>query len=363
MKRNLLLEDGSLFVGEAIGSERADVLTEVVFNTAMTGYQEIITDPSYKGQAVAFTNPLIGNYGINARDSESLGIHLDGVIVSSCCPRPSNWRSYIGLSDWLRASGIPGIEGVDTRALALLIRTKGTMRGLIIDGEIDVDSQLARLRAYRYPTDQIARVSTPRVYSIPSDGPRIALLDMGCKLSIIKCLTKRGFALTVYPYDTPASTILATHPEGLFISNGPGDPASIPQVSANIAQLIEAGLPTMGVCMGQQLLALSQGARTYKLKFGHRGANQPVRDLATGRIDITSQNHNFAVDEQSLAGTGLEVTHINLNDGSVEGIRLRGKRAFAVQFHPEAAAGPHDESYLFGRFLDMVCGKEGWENA
>lgn len=363
MKRSLLLEDGTLFVGEAIGNEKCDRVSEIVFNTAMTGYQEIITDPSYRGQTVCFTNPLIGNYGINSRDSESLNIWLSSIVVAYCCDRPSNWQSLMSLSDWLKKNGVPGIKGVDTRKLALIVRTKGAMKCLMKDGDIDVEAELPKLRVAVLPTDQISEVSTPRIYALPADGPRIAVLDMGCKLSILKSLAKRGFSLTVFPYDAKASDILDSKPDGLFISNGPGDPQSVPQAAETVAKLIDTGLPTMGICMGQQILALSQGAKTYKLKFGHRGANQPVKDLLSGRTEMTSQNHNFAVSEESLQGTGLQITHLNLNDGSVEGLRLMGKRAFSVQFHPEAAAGPHDSTHLFDRFLAMVEGKEDWENA
>lgn len=359
----LMLEDGSRFDGYSIGA-RGEVTAEVVFNTAMTGYQEILTDPSYTGQMVTMTYPLIGNYGTSAEDAQSDGIKASGLIVKELAGRESNFRSQTCLEDYLQASGVIGLEGIDTRGLVLKLRSKGAMNGIFSTEDFDDASLLAKLAkapsmegldlvsgvTCKEPYHFEPRESYPRV-----DGPtyKIACLDFGIKRNILELMAAQGFDITVMPASTSPEEIMALEPDGIFCSNGPGDPAAVTYAIDNLKALI--GLrPIFGICLGHQLLSLALGAKTYKLKFGHRGANHPVRDESTGTIEITSQNHGFCVDPETLSDD-MEITHWNLNDKTVEGFRHKRLPLFAVQYHPEAAPGPHDSLYLFPRFREMIA--------
>jgi carbamoyl-phosphate synthase small subunit len=351
----LALEDGTLFYGRAIGAT-GENWGEVVFNTGMTGYEGVLTDPSYCGQIVVMTYPLIGNYGINAEDFESKKSYVRGFVVREACEIPSNWRSQGTLDAFLSQQGVVGLTDVDTRAITRRIRTEGTMRGIIATG--NVDGRLLSIRAREAPdlSDQhfIPEVTVSEIHTIPgAGGPRIALLDLGAKGNIARCLSERGCEVVVFPATTTAETIAGYHPDAMLISNGPGDPLRAEYAVDTIRQFI-GKMPLFGICFGHQLLGLALGARTYKLKFGHRGANHPVQDLATGRVAITTHNHGFAVDEQSLLDTGLVVTHRNLNDGTVEGFKHPELPIVAIQFHPEAAPGPRDANYLFDEYLALL---------
>jgi len=379
----LALENGAVFVGRGFGATGKSE-GEVVFNTSMTGYQEILTDPSYKGQIVTMTYPLIGNYGINSQDNESKAPHVAGFIVRELAPTYSNWRADRSLDEYLRQNGIIGIEGIDTRALTRMLREKGAMRGVLwaeeaqaagseaaplstgvpADGEL-VD--MARHAAGMAGADWVQAVKPDRAYSW-SAGPiapweltpveagpglRVVAIDCGAKQNILRHLRQRGVEVIALPADATAEQILAQKPDGLFVSNGPGDPAVLDYAIRPIAALV-GKVPIFGICLGQQLLGRALGATTFKLKFGHRGANQPVMNLPTGRVEITSQNHGFAVDQKSLEANGGIVTHVNLNDGTVEGFRHRDLPLFCVQYHPEASPGPHDAVYLFDAFIEMM---------
>ncbi len=368
----LLLEDGTLFEGHAFGA-RGETAGEVVFNTSMTGYQEILTDPSYKAQMVTMTYPHIGNYGVNPADVESGAVQPAGFIVREPCPAPSNWRSEQSLESWLAESGVVGISGVDTRALVRRIREKGAMRGAIISGRPARGALIARLD--REPPmigrDLVAEVTCAAPYRWteglfrlggeaelrpepprPKRPYRVVAYDFGAKFNILRLLVDHGCDVTVVPAQTPAADVLAMDPEGVFLSNGPGDPAAVDYAADAIADLI-GKRPVFGICLGHQIAALALGGSTFKLKFGHRGANQPVKELETGRVEITSQNHGFAVDPSRL-DAGVEVSHVNLNDGTVEGLRHRAAELITVQHHPEASPGPHDADPLFGRFASMM---------
>lgn len=368
----LLLEDGTLYEGHAFGA-RGQTAGEVVFNTAMTGYQEILTDPSYRAQIVTMTYPHIGNYGVNAQDVESRQIHPSGFIVREPCPRASNWRAEGDLEDWLARHGVVGIAGIDTRALVRRIRDKGAMRGAIISGPADRRALIDRLD--REPSmigrDLVAEVTCPEPYRWtdpllrlageehlrpapprPARPYRVVAYDYGAKHNILRLLVDHGCDVTVVPAKTPAADVLAMDPEGVFLSNGPGDPAALDYAAAAVSDLI-GRRPMLGICLGHQIAAHALGGTTYKLKFGHRGANQPVRDLATGKVEITSQNHGFAVDPTRLA-PGVEVSHENLNDGTVEGLAYAKAELITVQHHPEASPGPHDADPVFGRFVAMM---------
>lgn len=371
----LVLEDGTIFRGRAFGgmpSDSADpwIGGEVVFNTAMCGYQEALTDPSYTGQILVMTASQIGNYGIAKDDLEGPGPAVRGFVVRERSRVTSNHRAVTDLSSWLARAGVPGIEAIDTRALVRHLRSRGVMRGVIAFGDGVSDAALVeRARASDAMSGQnlAAKVSPrasvrwedslgewrPRGVPAGSASFRVVAIDCGAKHNILRHLAERGCQVTVVPHDIGAAEIMAMRPDGLFISNGPGDPAA---VEATIATLREvAGMvPTFGICLGHQLLALALGAKTWKLKFGHRGANQPVRNLLTGRVEITSQNHGFCVDEASLRAAGGEPTHIHLNDGTVAGFRHTSKPIFSVQYHPEASPGPHDSSYLFDCFMKMM---------
>lgn len=352
MERLLVLEDGTVYQGFAFGSDDFRI-GELVFNTSMTGYQEIITDNSYCGQIITMTYPLIGNYGINPDDNESLEPVLFGLVVRDYCDQPSNWRSQESLDQYLKKNHIPGIYGLDTRAITLKIRSRGTMKAIIANPDADIAAVTTQLQSSDFLHDQIQRVSTSKPFPVPNRGRRVVLLDFGEKLSIVRELTRRNCDLIVVPWDTSAEQILDYRPDGVMLSNGPGDPTDIAPAIETVRQLL-GKTAIFGICMGHQVLSLACGASTYKLKFGHRGSNHPVKNLATGRVEITTQNHGFAVDKDSLAGTDLELTHISLNDGACEGVRNTTVPAFSVQYHPEANGGPHDSNYLFDQFMDLM---------
>ena len=351
MKRYLTLEDGTTFVGEGFGAA-ADAVGELVFTTGMCGYIETLTDPSYAGQIVMQTFPMIGNYGIIPADFEGK-CAVRGYVVHEWCDTPSNFRAAGDLDTYLKSVGIPGIAGIDTRALTRTLRECGTMNATITD---EVPADLTAVKAYAV-TDAVASVTCAAPTEYSADGEtrcRVALFDFGAKRNIIRSLTARGCAVTVFPASTPAADILATAPDGVMLSNGPGDPAENTAIIAEIGKLL-GRVPVFGICLGHQLMALAVGGSTVKLKYGHRGVNQPARDLVSGRTYITSQNHGYAVVGNSLP-TG-EVRFVNANDGTCEGIDYPALRAFSVQFHPEACAGPHDTAFLFDRFCDLMKGE------
>ena len=350
----LVLEDGSVFEGEAIGYMPANGVAagEVVFNTTMTGYQEVITDPSYAGQIITFTTSHIGNYGVTNADNESRGSFARGVIVREMARRRSNWRSTDDLDSMLTAGRLPGIAGLDTRRLTRLLRDAGSLRGAF--GTADQATLLAAARAETGTAgvNLVAEVTTPEAYTVSGGRFSVVAYDFGIKSTILRCLSDIA-RVTVVPAGTPAADVLAMNPDGVFLSNGPGDPEMVTGATDAIRAIVEAGTPTFGICLGHQLLSRAFGGHTFKLPFGHHGGNHPVRELATGTVEITSQNHNFCVDPDSLSGVA-EITHVNLNDNTNEGMRLRGLRAFSVQYHPEAGPGPHDSRYLFARFADLM---------
>lgn len=354
MQARLLLEDGTLFTGKSFGAE-AEMTGEVVFNTGITGYQEVLSDPSYCGQIVTMTYPLIGNYGITRDDFESMRPFVHGFVVRRHEPVPSNWRAEYSVDNLLKEYGIPGISEVDTRMLTRIIRHYGTMKGILTTSNKPVeelkemlgDTTIAELR------NQVAKTSTPQMFSSPGSKERIVLVDFGAKSGILRELTSRGCDVVVVPHDTTAEEIRRLHPDGIQLSNGPGDPKDVPYAVDMIKEIM-GEYPIFGICLGHQLFALAAGADTEKLKFGHRGGNHPVKELASGRCYITSQNHSFAVREDSIKNTELEVTHINNNDKTIEGLKHSKYPAFSVQYHPEAAPGPLDSSYLFDQFLDMI---------
>ncbi|MFC2496124.1 MAG: glutamine-hydrolyzing carbamoyl-phosphate synthase small subunit [Scardovia wiggsiae] len=352
MERLLVLEDGTIYRGFAFGSDIFRI-GELVFNTSMTGYQEIITDNSYCGQIITMTYPLIGNYGINGDDNESLEPALFGLAVRDYCPEPNNWRSRETLDQYLKQKGIPGIYGIDTRALTLKIREAGTMKAAMAAADADTDTLVSLLRSADYLHDQVKRVSTARPFPVPNRGHKVVLMDFGEKLGIIRELSKRNCDLIVVPWNTDAEQIMEYRPDGVMLSNGPGDPADIPEAIDTVRRLL-GQVSIFGICLGHQLISLACGARTFKLKFGHRGSNHPVKNLSTGRVEITAQNHGYSVDIGSLAGTGLEVTHESLNDKTCEGVRHQEFPVFSVQYHPEASSGPHDSNYLFDEFIALM---------
>ena len=352
MERLLVLEDGTIYRGFAFGSDIFRI-GELVFNTSMTGYQEIITDNSYCGQIITMTYPLIGNYGINGDDNESLEPALFGLAVRDYCPEPNNWRSRETLGQYLKQKGIPGIYGIDTRALTLKIREAGTMKAAMAAANADADTLVSQLRSADYLHDQVKRVSTARPFPVPDRGHKVVLMDFGEKLGIIRELSKRNCDLIVVPWNTDAKQIMEYRPDGVMLSNGPGDPADIPEAIDTVRRLL-GQVSIFGICLGHQLISLACGARTFKLKFGHRGSNHPVKNLSTGHVEITAQNHGYSVDIGSLAGTGLEVTHESLNDKTCEGVRHQEFPVFSVQYHPEASSGPHDSNYLFDEFIALM---------
>ncbi len=353
MKAFLILEDGHVFAGSSIGA-RKEVVSEIVFNTSMTGYLEVLTDPSYSGQAVVMTYPLIGNYGICYEDMESDRPWVDGFIVRELSRIPSNFRSEDTIQNFLFQHDISGICGIDTRALTKILRESGTMNGMITTDENYVLEEV-REKLHAYSTgDEVSKVSCKEKYVLPGSGYKVALLDLGAKRNIARSLNKRGCEVTVYPSVTPAEEILAAKPDGIMLSNGPGDPKACGQVIQEIKKLYHSDLPIFAICLGHQLMALATGADTYKLKYGHRGGNHPVRDLKTGRVYISSQNHGYAVDTGSLDKSIAVPAFENVNDGTNEGLSYVNKNIFTVQFHPEACPGPQDSGYLFDRFLKMM---------
>jgi carbamoyl-phosphate synthase small subunit len=359
MKARLILEDGTVFSGTSFGAEQ-DSVGEVVFNTGMTGYQELLSDPSYCGQIVTMTYPLIGNYGVNRDDFEAVRPYIHGFVVREHCEMPSNFRSQQTLGNLLKEYDIPGIADVDTRKLTRKIREYGTMKGMITIGNANVADIVESLKNTPLPTDQVPRVSTKSVYSAPGNGPRVVLVDFGSKSGILRELVNRRCDVIVVPYNTTAKEIRRLNPDGIVLSNGPGDPKDVPQGIQLLKEII-GEYPIFGICLGHQLIALSCGADTAKLKFGHRGGNHPVKELETGRTYITSQNHGYAVTMESLQDTSLEVTHIAINDKTIEGLKHKEYPVFSVQYHPEAAPGPYDSGYLFDRFLKMVADKRKGE--
>lgn len=356
MKAFLILEDGTVFTGTSIGSTK-DMISEIVFNTSMTGYLEVLTDPSYAGQAVVMTYPLIGNYGITP-DMESKKAWPDGYIVRELSRIPSNFRCEGSIQEFLESQDIPGIAGVDTRALTKILREKGTMNGMITTNEnFDLDEIIPKLKAYSIG-DVVSKVTCGEAYILEGSGPKVALMDFGAKHNIARSLNRRGCEVTVYPADTPAETIIHSNPDGIMLSNGPGDPETCVSAIEEIKKLYNTNIPIFAICLGHQLMALANGGKTYKLKYGHRGGNHPVKDLSSSRVYISSQNHGYAVDAESLDSSVATEAFVNVNDGTNEGLAYTGKNIFTVQFHPEACPGPQDSGYLFDRFMDMMKGAE-----
>jgi carbamoyl-phosphate synthase small subunit len=370
MKATLALENGLLFEGTAAGASGV-AAGEVVFNTSLTGYQEVLTDPSYAGQIVTMTAPQIGNYGVSAEDVESRGVQVAGFVIREASPVASNWRADESLREYLVRHGIVAIAEIDTRALTRVLRSAGVMRGVVATGPVDQGELVERARNIppMEGQDLVRTVSCVEPFEwrdpqaddefrVPPDRRarrrlRVAAYDYGMKWNILRRFTAHGCDVRVFPATAPAAELLATEPDGVFLSNGPGDPAALPYAIENARAIVDSGRPTFGICLGHQILGLAMGGRTYKLKFGHRGTNHPVKHLASGQVEITSQNHGFAVDPASLPSE-VEVTHTNLYDGTVEGLRHRQRPVFSVQYHPEAAPGPHDADYLFGLFLSEM---------
>jgi carbamoyl-phosphate synthase small subunit len=382
MKAILALEDGSVFHGEGFGA-RATACGEVCFNTSMTGYQEILTDPSYKGQIVSMTYPLIGNYGVNLQDVESWRPHVAGFVIRELSPVVSNWRADFSLAEYLEKNGIPGIQGIDTRALTKKLRVRGALNGILSTEEMTDGEAVARAKAWQglVGVDYVKEVTHKKSFqwdekdeqsasfnlthgsgdadarqvrdALPAADIPIVAYDFGMKYNIMRRLRQQGFKVQVVPATTTAAEALKHKPAGIFLSNGPGDPAALGYAVNAVSDLVKTGIPIFGICLGHQILGQAFGGKTFKLKFGHRGANQPVKDLASGRVEITSQNHGFAVDPQSLPAE-VTVDRVNLNDQTVEGMRHKTRPVFCVQYHPEASPGPHDSTPLFAEFRALI---------
>lgn len=356
MKAYLILENGMIFTGESIGSKK-EIISELVFNTSMTGYLEVLTDPSYAGQAVCMTYPLIGNYGVCYEDEESIRPRLDGFIVRELSKMASNFRCEDTLGNFLLKYDIPGICGIDTRQLTKLLRESGTMNCMITTNDnYDIDEVISRLKKYT-TGNVVERVTCNEKYVLEGKGKNVALLDLGAKKNIARSLNKRGCNVTVYPARTSAAEILSSNPDGIMLSNGPGDPAVCTDIIEEIKKLYESDVPIFAICLGHQLMALAAGGRTKKMKYGHRGGNHPVKDLKTGRVYISSQNHGYMVDTDSIDSSVAVPAFVNVNDNTNEGLEYIGKNIFTVQFHPEACPGPQDSEYLFDRFIEMMGGK------
>ncbi len=355
MKAYLILEDGTVFEGTSIGSKR-EMISEIVFNTSMTGYLEVLTDPSYAGQAVVMTYPLIGNYGVCYEDMESNKAWPDGYIVRELSRTHSNFRSEGSIQEFLEKQDIPGIAGIDTRALTKILREKGTMNGMITTNEhYDLETIIPQLKAY-VVGDVVSKVTCEEKYVIEGNGYKVALLDFGAKKNIARSLNDRGCEVTVYPSNTTAEEIIASKPDGIMLSNGPGDPATCTDIIAEVKKLYDSEIPIFAICLGHQLMALANGADSHKLKYGHRGGNHPVKDLEMNQVYISSQNHGYVVDAENLDESVAVPAFINVNDGTNEGLKYVGKNIFTVQFHPEASPGPQDSAYLFDRFINMMGG-------
>ncbi|HEY2329153.1 MAG TPA: glutamine-hydrolyzing carbamoyl-phosphate synthase small subunit [Verrucomicrobiae bacterium] len=381
MKAILALEDGSVFHGTGFGA-RASACGEVCFNTSMTGYQEILTDPSYKGQIVTMTYPLIGNYGVNAQDVESWRPHAAGFVIRELSPIVSNWRADFSLGEYLEKNGIPGIQGIDTRSLTKKLRVRGALNGFISTEEISDAEAVKRAKEFVFVgVDYVKEVTHKQAFKwdekdeqsgafdlvrgvkggdarntrkpLPAADIPIIAFDYGMKYNILRRLRQHGFSVMVLPATASAADVLKYKPAGVFLSNGPGDPAALGYIVREVKTLLDTGIPIFGICLGNQLLGQAFGGKTFKLKFGHRGGNQPVKDLESGKVEITSQNHGFAVDEKSLPGD-VAVHRVNLNDGTVEGMRHKKKPVFSVQYHPEASPGPHDSTPLFAEFRQLI---------
>jgi carbamoyl-phosphate synthase small subunit len=356
MKAFLILEDGNVFTGESIGAQK-EIISEIVFNTGMTGYLEVLTDPSYAGQSVVMTYPLIGNYGICYEDMESHKPWLDGFIVRELSRIPSNFRNEESIQSFLERNDIPGISGIDTRALVKLLRNKGTMNGMITTNEnYKLEEVLSKVHKYKVEK-VVAKTSCTEPRVIPAIGEtkhKVALMDYGLKNNIPNSLAKRGCEVTIYPAFTKAEEVLKNNPDGIMLSNGPGDPKECTEIIAEVKNMFDSKVPIFAICLGHQLLALANGGDTEKMKYGHRGANHPVKDLKTGRVYISTQNHGYMVKGESLGAEVAEVSFINVNDKTVEGMHYLGKNVFSVQFHPEACAGPHDSEFLFDEFINMM---------
>jgi len=357
LDKKLVLEDGSEFSGRAFGY-REDVYGEVVFTTSMSGYQELLTDPSLLGQMLVMTYPMVGNYGINRDDYESMKPHLTALIVREYCDAPSNARSEKSLLEYMEKYRIPGLSRIDTRKLTRHIRERGALKGAILPAEMPMKECLEKVADYPFYTDHISRASTKNIYEVPGGGKRVVLMDFGMKMSILKALVEKGYHVSVVPHDTSSQTILEMDPNGVVLSNGPGNPEDARGPIETVKGLL-GKVPLFGICMGHQLLALASGAKTRKMKFGHRGGNNAVRDHRSGKILITSQNHGYEVDSASLTGTDIKTIYTSVNDGSIEGITIPGKRAFSVQFHPESAPGPKDAKVIFEEFDTMMIHTEG----
>jgi carbamoyl-phosphate synthase small subunit len=358
-KAYLILEDGSEFEGVMFGHP-GESIGEVVFNTAMSGYQEVLTDPSYSGQIVAMTYPMIGNYGVNGEDVESDRVQVAGFVVKEYSKEYCNYRATSSLADYLAGAGVPAIEGIDNRKLTLHIRDRGALRGgIFLDRKDAVERLLAHPKMEGL--DLASRVSCEKPYdfgTIEPGRPLVGVYDYGAKLNILRLLAESGFSVRVYPSKTPLGAVIRDGAKGIFLSNGPGDPDVVPGGRELVREIMDRKIPAFGICLGHQIIGLGLGGRTYKLKFGHRGANHPVKNLITGKVEISSQNHGFAVDFDSLKDRpGVELTHINLNDRTVEGLRHAELPIFSVQYHPEACPGPHDSRYLFAQFYRMVTGR------
>lgn len=356
MKAFLILEDGTVFEGTSIGSQK-EIISEIVFNTSMTGYLEVLTDPSYAGQAVVMTYPLIGNYGITP-DMESDRSWVDAYIVRELSRMPSNFRCEGTIQEFLMEHDIPGVAGIDTRALTKILREKGTMNGMVTTNEnYNLDEVLPRIKEYN-AGDVVTKVTCNEAKSFPGKGKHVALMDFGVKRNIIESLTKRGCEVTVYPAHTTAEEILNSNPDGIMLSNGPGDPKQCGDIIKEIKKLYDSDVPIFAICLGHQLMALATGADTHKMKYGHRGANHPVKNLESGRVYISSQNHGYVVDENTLDEKVAVPFFANVNDGSNEGLKYIGKNVITVQFHPEACSGPEDSNVLFEEFIKMMGGNQ-----